>query len=189
MTIMDAAEFEARYRAAIDPWGYTDSAYERAKYVATLRACGPGPLASALELAGSIGVFSEMLAPLCRQLATVDVAPTAVRAARTRLAAHPQVEVILGAIPDAIPDRSFDLVVASEILYYLPDQALQDTLSRLELAMLPAARLVAVHWRPPGPERPRDAEAAHAILRAQPWLTLSEFTRTDDYLLDVLVRR
>ena len=55
--------------------------------------------------------------------------------------------------------------------------------------MVPAARLVAVHWRPPGPERPRDAAAAHAILRAQPWLAWLESADTDDYRLDVLVRR
>ncbi len=189
MKIMDAADFEARYRTDIDPWGYTHSAYEQAKYEDTLRACGAGPLHSALELAGSIGVFSEMLAPRCRRLATVDVAPTAVAAARARLATHPQVEVILGAIPEAIPDRSYDLVVASEILYYLSQSALVDTLALLEMRMLPAARLVAVHWRPPGSERPRDAAAAHAILRAQPWLALSESGGTEDYLLDVLVRR
>jgi hypothetical protein len=189
VTAMNAADFEARYRADIDPWGYTHSAYEQAKYEATLRACGAGPFASALELAGSIGVFSEMLAPRCRRVATVDVAPTAVQAARARLATTPQVEVILGAIPDAVPDRSYDLVVASEILYYLCNEALAGTLARLELRMLPAARLVAVHWRQPGPERPRDAAAAHAILRAQPWLALLESAHTEDYLLDILVRR
>ncbi len=186
---MNAADFEARYRADIDPWGYTHSAYEQAKYEATLRACGEGPFASALELAGSIGVFSEMLAPRCRRLATVDVAPTAVQAARARLSAYPQAEVILGAIPEAIPDRSYDLVVASEILYYLPEAALAGTLALLERTMLPAARLVAVHWRPPGPERPRDAAAAHATLHDQPWLAPRESAGTDDYRLDVLVRR
>ncbi len=189
MNPMTAADFEARYRADIDPWGYTHSAYEQAKYEATLRACGAGPFTSALELAGSIGVFSQMLAPRCRRLATVDVAPTAVEAARARLAPHRQTEVILGAIPDAVPDRSYDLVVASEILYYLPDPALAGTLALLERTMAPAARLVAVHWRPPGPERPRDAAAAHAILHEQPWLAPLEPAGTEDYLLDVLVRR
>jgi len=46
---MDAEDFEARYRADIDPWGYTHSAYEQAKYEATLQACGRGPFASALD--------------------------------------------------------------------------------------------------------------------------------------------
>ena len=47
---MRTAEFERRYQRDGDPWGYASSEYERAKYDATLTACGPGPFASALEL-------------------------------------------------------------------------------------------------------------------------------------------
>ena len=78
MTRMSLADFEARYRADPDPWGYHSSAYETAKYAATLDACGPGPFASALELGASIGVFTARLAPRCRRLITLDAAPTAV---------------------------------------------------------------------------------------------------------------
>ena len=99
------------------------------------------------------------------------------------------VDVILGAIPDAIPIRRFDLVVASEILYYLTAAELARTVGRLESVMLPGARLVAIHWRPAGPERPLDAEQVHAILLQQPWLASLTRGGTDDYLLDVLERR
>ena len=60
---MKAAEFERRYRRDGDPWGYGSSVYELAKYDATLTACGPGPFLSALELGGSIGVFSAPAGP------------------------------------------------------------------------------------------------------------------------------
>ena len=46
---MDPADFEARYRADIDPWGYRTSPYEHAKYERTLAACGPGPFSAALD--------------------------------------------------------------------------------------------------------------------------------------------
>ena len=45
MSFMTAEDFEARYRADPDPWGYLASEYEQAKYAATLAACGPGPVA------------------------------------------------------------------------------------------------------------------------------------------------
>lgn len=186
---MSLAEFEARYRADPDPWGYTTSDYERRKYAATLAACGDGPFAHALELGGSIGVFSELLAPRCHRLTTIDAAPTAVAAARARLARTPRVHVILGAIPDALPDERVDLVVASEILYYLTASELARTLERLESCTLPGARLVAVHWRPAGAERPLDAERVHGTLRDEPWLEPVSSAATTDYLLDVLVRR
>ena len=97
-------------------------------------------------------------------------------------------EPIVGAIPAAVPRLQFDLVVASEILYYLSDEELAETLSLLERSMVAGARLVAVHWRPPGPERPRDAEQAHAALASAPWLTRVRSGGTDDYLLEVFRR-
>jgi hypothetical protein len=186
---MSAADFEARYRADPDPWGYTHSVYERDKYAATLEACGPGRFTCALELGGSIGVFSSLLAPRCRRLVTIDAAPSAVVAARRRLACHPHAEAILGSIPGDVPDRRYDLVVASEILYYLTVDVVADTLAVLDLRMLPGARLVAVHWRPHGPERPLDADQVHATLRARPSFESLGSGATDDYLLDVLERR
>jgi hypothetical protein len=160
---MTAAEFEARYRADPDPWGYASSPYEREKYAGTLAACGSGPFAGALELGGSIGVFSAQLAPRCRSLVTIDGAPTAVAAARRRLADRSNVELVLDSIPGDIPPRSYDLVCGG--------------------------RLVAVHWRPAGAERPFTAAEVHAILEREPWLTLVDSRPTDDYLLDVLEHR
>jgi cyclopropane fatty-acyl-phospholipid synthase-like methyltransferase len=186
---MSAADFEARYAEHPDPWGYTHSDYERRKYDATLAACGSGPFESALELGASIGVFSALLAPRCVDLVTIDGAPTAVAAARRRLASFPDVKAILGPIPGSVPERPFDLVVASEILYYLTPEELSGTLSVLERRMIKGARLVAVHWRPAGPERPLDAAQVHELLRRQPWLAPVSSGDTDEYLLAVMRRR
>lgn len=188
MNWMSIADFEARYRSNPDPWGYTHSEYERQKYAATLAACGPGPFRCALELGSSIGVFSAMLAPRCERLVTIDAAATAVSSARDRLSSHPHVEPILGEIPDSLPDQTYDLVVASEILYYLSPARLRDTLAAVARRMADGARLVAVHWRPSGAERPFDAEQVHLILRGVPRLRSVETGGTDDYLLDVMVR-
>ncbi len=189
MTHMRQADFEARYRCDPDPWDYTTSEYERDKYAATLAACGRPPFGSALELGSSIGVFSLLLAPLCRSLVTVDGAPTAVADARRRLATYDSVTTILGTIPEAIPRRAYDLVVASEILYYLEPDELSGTLGVLREEMRPGARLVAVHWRPSGPERPFDADQVHALVRRQAWLAPVASEAAADYLLDVLERR
>jgi cyclopropane fatty-acyl-phospholipid synthase-like methyltransferase len=189
MTRMSLADFERRYQADPDPWRYQTSAYEQEKYAATLAACGPGPFRCALELAASIGVFSAMLAPRCRRLITIDAAPSAVRTARRRLAGCERAEVLEGVIPGAIPDGPYDLVVAAEILYYLTAEELEATLDRLEAQTTPGARIVAVHWRPRGPERPLSASQAHAALRRRSQLELTEPGGTRDYRLDVLRRR
>lgn len=183
-----SVDFEARYRAEGDPWGYLTSEYEQAKYAATLAACGTGPFERALELGGSIGVFSSLLAPRCRRLDTLDAAPTAVATARKRLAPHAHAGAQLGTIPDDVPDGPYDLIVASEILYYLDNEQLDRTLARLADVLAPGGRLVAVHWCPNGPERPLSAERVHRLLRSLDWLTPVAQSRSE-YLLDVLSRR
>jgi SAM-dependent methyltransferase len=185
---MSTNDFEALYRDNPDPWGYTSSGYERAKYAVTLEACGAGPFSCALELGASIGVFSDLLAARCGRLVTVDAAPSAVAVARSRLTGRENVEVVQGPVPDAIPVIAFDLVLASEILYYLTPAELAGTLAALEPRLRPGGRLIAVHWRPAGPERPFTAAEVHGTLRSQPWLRSTHADATDDYLLDVLER-
>jgi cyclopropane fatty-acyl-phospholipid synthase-like methyltransferase len=189
VSTVERVDFEARYREDPDPWGYTRSGYERDKYAATLAACGPGTFGSALELGASIGVFSALLAPRCRRLVTVDLAPTAVATALERLTGRPGVEVVCGAVPDAVPPGPYDLVVASEILYYLEPEELERTFALLRDVTAPGARVVAVHWRPAGPERPFDASTVHDALSRNRWLRPLDLGGTDDYLLDVFERR
>jgi protein-L-isoaspartate O-methyltransferase len=186
---MSAAEFEERYRRDGDPWGYETSAYEQDKYAATLAACGEGPFAGALELGSSIGVFSALLAPRCRSLVTVDGSPTAVAAARRRLAGARDVTTVVGRIPPDVPRRDYDLIVASEILYYLTPSELDETLALVDECLVAGGRLVAVHWRPEGPERPLTAAEVHDRLRARPGLEPVGSEGTGEYLLDVLERR
>lgn len=187
---MTAAErFEAQYRVDPDPWRYRSSVYEQAKYAATLAACGPGPFDRALELGGSIGVFSALLAPRCRSLITIDYSPTAVDLARAALVDQLHVQALLGAIPQDLPEGLFDLVVASEVLYYLDPGALPQTLAALHARMLPRARLVCVHWRPAGPERPFTATEVHDAIGRESWLRGVTAERQPQYLLDVWERR
>ena len=146
MTAITACDFDERYRADPDPWRYRSSAYERTKYAATLEACGPGPFESALELGGSIGVFSAQLASRCRALATI------------------------------------------EVLYYMDEQTLVAALDAIEHRLSGAGRLVCVHCRTPGPERPVSADHVHGAVRALPWLRPVANRSTAEYLLDTLER-
>lgn len=186
---MTARDFEQRYRENPDPWSYEHSPYEQAKYAATLDACGPGPFTSALELGGSIGVFTELLAPRCELLTSIDLARTAAEMARRRLGGLQGVEVLRGVIPQDIPARDYDLVVASEILYYLTPEAFERTLAVIRARLVPGGRLVAVHWRPGGSERPLTGAAVHARLRDDPRLVTVRGERAPGYLLDLLERR
>ncbi|MEV4422988.1 SAM-dependent methyltransferase [Patulibacter sp. NPDC049589] len=166
MSTADADHFEARFRADPDPWRYEASAYERAKYARTLDACGPGPFPRALELGAANGVFSALLAKRCEELVTIDFSPTAVGLARERLAGAAHVTVLQGTIPDDLPlGDGFDLVVASEVLYYLPGDDFRRTVDRLPRLLGAGGRLVAAHWTGQAPDLHRSAAETHRALR------------------------
>jgi SAM-dependent methyltransferase len=191
MAEMSPSDFEARHRDHTNPWDFDfeRSDYEHAKYEATLVACGEGPFTNAVELGGSIGVFTERLAPRCVALTTVDVARTAAAMARRRLAHLRHVRVIHGTIPDAAPDEKFDLVVASEILCHLSADELERTLAVIRARLVRGGRLVAVHWRPSGPERLLAVGELHARLRDDPWFASIRCDDAGIFLLDALDRR
>lgn len=110
------------YARSDDPWNHRTSPYEAAKYAATLDAIGSGPFENALEIGCGNGTLARGLAPRCHRLTAMDVTPAAVESARRHLANLPHVAVIRAMAPHDLPDGPFDLVVLSEVLYFLtPD--------------------------------------------------------------------
>ena len=159
------AVFEARYRADADPWGTLTDPYELEKRRRTLAACGPGPFAAACELGAGLGALAAELAPRCGRLLALDVAPTAVAGAAERLAPFTHAEARLAVMPDDLPsDERFDLIVASEVLYYLDPGALAVTAAWAARALVTGGRLVAVGWIGEAPDMPSDAEGVVAAL-------------------------
>ena len=143
-----APEFDRLYAADPDPWDFATSPYERAKYDATIRALDGRRFARGLELGCSIGVLTERLAANCDDLLAVDLADAALTQARARLAGLPHVRVERREIPEEFPGGRFGLIVASEVLYYLDDPALEAAVEAIAAALEPGGSLLAVHWRP-----------------------------------------
>lgn len=114
-----ADHFERLYRTQDDPWNYRTSPYEAAKYAATLAALTRARYASALEIGCSIGVFSAHLAPRCDHLLAIDQSARAVTSAAASLAPWPNAQAVQATVPADWPGGSFDLIVLSEVLYYL----------------------------------------------------------------------
>lgn len=185
---LDPAGFEAMYRAQDDPWAFATSPYERDKYARTLAALGPGRYGRALELGCSIGVLTARLADRCDALVAVDAAPTAVAQARARLAGRAGVELATAVIPEALPRGPWDLVVASEILYYFAAEPLAALLDELERDLRPGGRLLAVHWRPPTRTYPLRGDAVHDLLHRRPGLSAIHGETHERYRLDLFER-
>ena len=149
------------YARSDDPWDHRTSPYEAAKYAATLEAIGPGPFDSALEIGCGNGTLSRLLAPRCRRLTAMDVTPVAVDAARRHLAVLSHVAVIRAVAPHDLPIGPFDLVLLSEVLYFLtPDDI---SLLGRWLRGHAMGHIVAVNWTGPTDEE-LDGPRAVALL-------------------------
>jgi SAM-dependent methyltransferase len=143
--VIDPAGFDAKFRENIDPWDYGSSPFEARKRGVLLHACGPGPFGRGLELACAIGETTRVLAPRCLRLVAVDASVTAVEEARRRLRGFRNVQVEEAMLPDELPRGPFDLIVVSEILYYLAKRPLLRLLDRIEGALAPGGRVVVLH--------------------------------------------
>jgi len=183
------ASFEARYREAADPWGFADDPYERAKYARTVAALGARRFARGLELGCANGELTALLAPACDELVALDGAPTALERAARRLAGVDGVTLRYGLVPEDLPAGPWDLVVASEVLYYLGAGLLDTTVERLVAGLEPGGVLLAVHWTGEAASHPLSADAVHARLLAEPALRPVLAERHPGYRLDLLERR
>ena len=186
---LDPATFERTYQADEDPWAFSTSPYEAAKYARTVAVLRDRRFARGLELGCSIGVLTEQLADRCDALVALDASPTAVARARGRLAGRGDVALAVAVIPEDLPDGPFDLIVCSEILYYFAARALAELLDALEARLRPGGELLAVHWRPATRTYPLRGDAVHALLQARPALRTLHSERHERYALDLLERR
>jgi SAM-dependent methyltransferase len=185
--------FNDVYRANADPWQFATSPYERDKYAATLAALPRERYENAFEIGCSIGVLSAQLAPRCGGLLCVDASELPLEAARERLAAFPHVRVARMVIPEEFPDETFDLILLSEVGYYLAWDDLRRTRDGLTAHLRPGGHLLLVHWTPPVPDYPLTGDEVHEFFHEisgadQPFVhRLGQ--RADQYRLDLFEKR
>jgi SAM-dependent methyltransferase len=137
--------FESLYQADPDPWRFATSAYERKKYAATLSALPNRRFPSALEIGCSIGIFTRLLASRCDHLLAIDVSNAALTQARLNCAALP-VTFENRRIPAEWPPGRFDLIVLSEVLYYLTADDVRRTAALARSALQHYGLIIMVHF-------------------------------------------
>lgn len=181
----------------LDPWNY-GSPYEQEKYARQLRLLPDRPIRRALELACAEGRFTEMLAPLVERLVATDISETALTRARDRCKAQNNIEFRqLNLAVDPLPD-ALDLIVCSEVLYYLDDEAeLEQVAQRLTASLKPGGCILTAHafvltddpsrtgfdW-----DNPWGAKTITRIFSETPGLVLERSLRTELYRVDRFLR-
>jgi SAM-dependent methyltransferase len=188
-TSLPAGYFEQLYATSPDPWDFANSDYEAAKYAATLTVLPRDRYADALEIGCSIGVLTRLLAERCDRLVALDAAEGALAAARSRCAALPGVDLRCMAVPGDWPEGGFNLILLSEVVYYLDRPDLTRLVGRVRQSLAPAGEVVLVHWTGQTDYPLHGDEAAELFIAGSAdFLAVIRQERAAQYRLDVLRR-
>lgn len=182
---------ERLHRRSADPWAVGASAYEHDKRAATLDALpAERTFEHVLDAGCSIGALTAELAARAHRVTALDLSETAVAAAQRRLAGLAHVDVRTARLPQDWPDGRFDLVVVSEIAYFLSPEELDGLADRARAALAPGGLVLVCSWRHEVDGWPwPDGQAAHAHLVAALGLEPTLERAERDYRLTVLEER
>lgn len=147
--LFDKSYFDAIYRAFDDPWGISHHAYEHRKRALMLASLPQTRFHRAFEPGCANGELTALLAQCCDKVVAADLVDDAVDAARRRCAALAQVEVRRLRVPSEWPEGQFDLIVLSELAYYLDERDLQTLVQRVLDSLTDDGAVLACHWRHP----------------------------------------
>jgi SAM-dependent methyltransferase len=177
--------FDELFAASADPWQFKQRWYESRKRALTL-ACLPRPrYASGYEPGCANGELSAALAERCDRLLISDGAAAAVKLAQERMASLPQVSAVQAWVPDEWPQARFDLIVISELAYYLDADALAALATKARASLAPGGDIVACHWRHPIAGCRLDGDAVHAALSQALGLPCVWLLADPDFRLEV----
>lgn len=180
--------FEKKYLADPDPWSFSSSSYELNRYDETVRLLGDRSFNRAFEPGCSIGMLTERLAGRCGHLYAMDISPTAVASARQRCGRYPNVTIVEGALPDYLPDDTFDLIVFSELGYYFDRDVLAAVRDQLTDRLVAQGVFVGVHWLGISADHLLSGDEVHEVLRSSDSLTMTESRRYDTFLIELWER-
>lgn len=177
--------FDAMYAGSADPWGFRDRWYELRKRAVTMAALPAARYTRAFEPGCSIGVLTTDLAARCDTVVAYDPSRAAVDAARAAVTTRSTIEVRQGRVPQDWPEGTFDLVVLSEVAYYLEPGDLTQLVDRCLSSLVEGGTLLSCHWRHEVKDYPATGDEVHAALGERRELHRLVHHLEEDFVLDV----
>ena len=181
--------FDALYARSPDPWGFAGAPYEVGRYEHVIDLLGKEMFARAFEPGCSIGELTWRIAARCRSLLATDISPLAVTRARARCAHLLHVEIRHGRLPVDLPTAPVDLVVLSEVGYYLSRPEFEAVLDDLASITIPGGLLVAAHWTGTSADHVLSGHEVHEVLDNHPGFALRSGEELPGYLIGSWRRR
>jgi LmbE family N-acetylglucosaminyl deacetylase/SAM-dependent methyltransferase len=175
--------FDAHYDRKPEGWDFDGSWYEQRKRAVTLAALPRHRYRSALELGCATGVLTAALSERADVVLGTDISNAPLERARRRA---PSARFVQAALPDEWPSGRWDLVVMSEVGYYLAPADLDATIDKVLASLDDDGVLLACHWRHPDSDAVTDGDTVDAHLAARwPRPALVRHVE-EDFVLSVL---
>ena len=192
MSVHSLQAFDALYRASPDPWSTLTRWYEHRKR-ALVMACLPHDrYGSAYEPGCGNGILTEALAARCDDILASDGSDLAVAAAQRRLHAIDHVSVERHVLPDDWPSHRFDLVILSELVYFLDAAAIEAVGRLVRRSLTDSSTMsgvaIACNWRAPIAGYGHSGDEAHRRLAAAIGLPSTLQYRDADFIVSAWSR-
>jgi len=158
---LDSEYFKDVYDANEDPWNFETSEYEAGKYSATIAALPKQHYENVLEIGCSIGVLTQLLAQKSNPLLATDVSQKALDIAAKRCEKLKNVSFQKMSFPKELPEDQYDLIMISEVAYYLSSADWEFAISNLYERLSPNGNVVLVHWLPEVHDYPQTGDEVH----------------------------
>lgn len=177
--------FDRLFRQNDDPWNFEASDYERAKRKAATAAVGNRRYAKALEIGCANGVLTCELAQIADTVLAIDVSSVALDLARGRLAGNAGVTLQLMEVPRQWPAETFDLIVLSEVLYFLTSDEVERCSALASSSLRRGGVCLLVNWTGENDLALSGNEAANLFQQSGHWKSQAHIG-AEKYRLDVL---
>lgn len=175
------ADLEKKYWESADPWRFRTSPYEQEKFAATRDALARERYTSAVELGCGNGALAEHLVRLCESYIGLDGVERAVIAARQ---AVPDARFIQRLFPCALPAGNHDLIILSEILYFLDEVDIRALAGQIAQSW-PHAEIICVTYLGETGHSLQGEEALDVFCQAlAPQFEFTNIKRTPRYRID-----
>jgi hypothetical protein len=135
-----------------------------------------------------VGVLTAALAASCDHVTATDIAQAALDETDARLRAagrRQRVALQRTSIDCGWPADDFDLVVLSEVAYYLCENTLRQVMDSEVPKLMPGTTLLAAHWRHPVSGYPLDGDRTNDIIGSTPTLHQTAHYQDGDVVIDV----
>lgn len=179
--------FDKVYAANDDPWNFQSSEYEAEKYSSTIEALPEEKYNNALEIGCSIGVLTKLLAEKCTRLLATDVSAIALEQAKERCKDLNNVEFQILSFPQDLPVENFDLIVVSEVAYYLAPEDWKSAIEKMQKILNKNGEIILVHWLPEVHDYPQTGDEVHHTFSNEVGAEMKNIftSRAEKYRIDI----